>query len=292
MKYGIWRHDDALGNSAEHVYGLAQYLELNPDKEPEIYVEHEFQKYFALCIPNIEENHIKFLPKIFDNLNLTDMLSVWRERMFSSEEFGDIMMPSAYAHHGKTYGGMWEDLVKSPNTTLEFPYHLYENKHNIPDDTIVVQFRESGTFWKRVDGDSSEPSRFVDINTFFKLSIYYANLGYKVYRIGDKNQTPMPEHENIVDFAKIEDKNIMDDLYLLSKSKVFISTDSGIWPMVGGMKKNMVLTNMTSCMNKMSIIDWLPKETTKVHLKKNFIYDNTLDEIINSTNYFLNKDGK
>ena len=127
---------------------------------------------------------------------------------------------------------------------------------------------------------------------FFKLSIHYANLGYKVYRIGDKNQTPMPEHENIVDFAKIEDKNIMDDLYLLSKSKVFISTDSGIWPMVGGMKKNMVLTNMTSCMNKMSIIDWLPKETTKVHLKKNFIYDNTLDEIINSTNYFLNKDGK
>jgi putative glycosyltransferase (TIGR04372 family) len=287
MKYGIWRHDDALGNSAEHVYGLAQFLDVNPDENPTIYVEHEFQKYFAMCIPGITEKNIKFLPKVFDNLNLDGMLKFWSENLYKTDEFRDILMPSAYAHHGKTYGGMWEDLRLSPETKLVFPNHLYQNKHNIPENTIVIQFREKNSFWKRVDGSDSEPSRFVDIKTFFDIAIHYANLGYKVYRIGDKNQTPMPPHENIVDFAMIENKNILDDLYLLSKSKVFISTDSGLWPMVAGMKKNMVLTNMTSCQFKMSIVDWLPKETTIVHFKKNFVYDNTIDEIINSTNKFL-----
>jgi putative glycosyltransferase (TIGR04372 family) len=287
MKYGIWRHDDALGNSAEHVYGLSQYLNLNPDENAEIYVEHEFQKYFALCIPGITEKNIKFFPKVFDNLSVSDMMVVWNETLYKSDEFRDILMPSAYAHHGKTYGGMWEDLTVSPETKLVFPKNIYENKHNIPENTIVIQFREENSFWKRIDGSNSEPSRFVDIKTFFEIALHYANLGYKVYRIGDKNQTPMPIHENIVDFAMFENKNILDDLYLLSKSKVFISTDSGLWPMVAGMKKNMVLTNMTSCQFKMSIVDWLPKETTIVHFKKNFVYDNTIDEIINSTNKFL-----
>jgi putative glycosyltransferase (TIGR04372 family) len=287
MKYGIWRHDDALGNSAEHVYGLSQYLNLNPDENAEIYVEHEFQKYFALCIPGITEKNIKFFPKVFDNLSVGDMMVVWNETLYKSDEFRDILMPSSYAWHGKTYGGMWEDLTVSPETKLVFPKNIYENKHNIPENTIVIQFREENSFWKRIDGSNSEPSRFVDIKTFFEIALHYANLGYKVYRIGDKNQTPMPIHENKVDFAMFENKNILDDLYLLSKSKVFISTDSGLWPMVAGMKKNMVLTNMTSCRFKMSIVDWLPKETTIVHFKKDFIHDNTIDEIINSTNKFL-----
>ena len=287
MKYGIWRHDDALGNSVEHVYGLAQYLETNPDDNPTIYVEREFQKYFALCIPKITEKNIKFFPKVFDNIGVSDMQNIWVEQFYKSDEFKDILMPSAYAHHGKTYGGMWEDLKSSPETKLRFNEKNYINSHNIPDDTIVIQFRETNTFWKRIDGSGSEPSRFVNIDTFFKIALHYADLGYKVYRIGDKNQTPMPEHKNIVDFAKVENKTINDDLYLLSKCKLFISTDSGIWPMVGGMKKNMVLTNMTSCRFKMDIVNWLPKETTKVHLKKDFIHDNTFEEIINSANLFL-----
>lgn len=287
MKYGIWRHDDALGNSGEHVYGLAQYLDVHPDSDPIIYVEHDFQKYFALCIPNITENNIKYFPKVFDNMDIASVVNRLQEKLYSTDEFEDILMPSAYAHHGKTYGGMWEDLLLNPKTELKFKYENYENTHNIPNDTIVLQFRETKTFWKRIDGDSSEPTRFVDINTFFNIALHYANLGYKVYRIGDKNQTPMPEHENIVDFAKIENKTINDDLYLLSKCKLFISTDSGIWPMVGGMKKNMVLTNMTSCQNKTSIIEWLPKDTTVVHLKKEFLYDNTFEEIIDSANKFL-----
>ena len=287
MKYGIWRHDDALGNSAEHVYGLAQYLEVNPDETPIIYVEHDFQKYFALCIPNITENNIKYFPKVFDNMDITSVVGRLQEKLYSTDEFKDILMPSAYAHHGKTYGGLWEDLLLNPKTELKFNDKNYKNIHNLPNDAIVLQFRETKTFWKRIDGDSSEPTRFVNIDTFFRIALHYANLGYKVYRIGDKNQTPMPAHENIVDFAKVENKTINDDLYLLSKSKLFISTDSGIWPMVGGMKKNMVLTNMTSCQNKTSIIDWLPKESTKVHLKREFFYDNTFEEIINSANKFL-----
>ena len=91
MKYGIWRHDDALGNSAEHVYGLAQYLDVNPDENPIIYVEHDFQKYFALCIPNITENNIKYFPKVFDNMDITSVVGRLQEKLYSTDEFKDIL---------------------------------------------------------------------------------------------------------------------------------------------------------------------------------------------------------
>ena len=288
LKFAIWRHENALGNSAEHTVGLSKFLHLNPDVKPKIYVENEFQKYFALCIKNVKEQDIKLIPKeIFNNINIRNVGTILKNNFFSLDEYKDVHMPEPYAYNGLKYPAMWSDLNYTPESSLEFPHETYQNKHNLPKDAIVIQFREKGTFDKRIDGANSENERFVNIDTFFKISLYYANLGYKIIRIGDSNQKPLPIHENIIDFAHYENKNMMDDLYCLSTCKVFVSTDSGIWPMAAGLKKNMVLTNMTSCKNKMDIVNWLPKETTKILFKKNWVDDNTFEEITEQINAFL-----
>ena len=46
--FAIWRHENALGNSAEHTYGLCLHLYKNNIKDPTIYVETEFQECFAI----------------------------------------------------------------------------------------------------------------------------------------------------------------------------------------------------------------------------------------------------
>ena len=110
----------------------------------------------------------------------------------------------------------------------------------------MIQFRERGTYDKRIDGANSDLDRFVDHKVFHEIATHFADLGNIVVRLGDKNQVPMPKHKNIIDLPFYENKTMMDDLFVMSKSKVFISTDSGIWPIAGAMRKNMILTNFTS----------------------------------------------
>ena len=84
----------------------------------------------------------------------------------------------------------------------------------------MISIREHGTYWKRWDGSTCEPERFVNINNFFDIAFYYANKGFKVYRIGDSKQTPMPSHPNIIDLAKQINKRMLDDLFLLVKNNL------------------------------------------------------------------------
>ena len=304
MKFAIWRHENSLGNSAEHTYGLYKHLLRNDIKNAEIYVEKDFQKCFAMCIPGVEGENIRF----FDE-------EICSESLYKHPFSQDIHFPNVYREE-MTYPSSWKDLSEDPDCTLEFPEHLYENKHNLPKDCILMQFRESGTFDKRVVGANEEPQRFVNIGVFFKMAEYYADKGYKVVRVGDKNQTPLPEHENIIDFAMVEDKSMMDDLFLISTCKAFVSCDSGIWPMAAALKKNLVLCNVTSVFTlddkyvetngttktmkkaKTSIVDWLPEETTRILYKKFqfdipdkpgyiIIKDNSFDEIKEALESFL-----
>ncbi len=279
MKYAIWRHENALGNSAEHTIGLCKHLIRVGDKDPTVYVETDFQKAFAMCIPGISpENIIFFEEGIYK--------AIINETIANDPRYSDIHMPSVYKSAGlKTYPASWRGLSKPPDCTLRFPEKYYENKHNLPEDAIVIQVREVNTFWKRVDGASADLFRFVNPQTFFEIAKYFADKGYKVVRIGDSKQVSFPEHKNILDFALVKDRTMLDDLYLISKCKVFLSCDSAIWPMAGAMKKNLVLSNVTSIfghnprvkiengeinfiLKKPEIVDWLPKETTKVLQKK------------------------
>ena len=234
MKYGIWRHENSIGNSAEHTIGLYKHLLRNPDPDPTIYVETEFQKWFVLCIPDIEPKNVEFFHN--GDRTLTG---------YDDDYYKDIHMPNCYPFP-KTYPAVWEDLKFEPDCTLEFPEHLYEPKRDLPTDAIIMHVRERGTYNHRHVGSEEETERFVDPKIFKVIALYFAKEGYKVVRVGDKNQSPFPKHENIFDFALEENTTIQEELYMISKCKLFISTDSGIWPMVGGMKKDLLFTNVAS----------------------------------------------
>lgn len=298
MKYGIWRHENAIGNSIENAIGLAKQLKRSGDTEPEIYVEHDFQKCFALCIPGIKEENVR---------RYIDLGIIDANILVSEAKKRGVYMPNTYGEDAMSYPAAWADLTSDPDVTLQFPYEIYQNKFGLPSDAIVMQFRERNTFDHRVVGNNEEPERFVDIEVFHKLALDYANRGFKVIRLGDKNQSKMPEHPNIIDFALFDhpEKTIMDDLYAIAESKVMLSTDSGIWVMAGAMKKNLVLSNITSVfyplafeededdcmkyklkMQKSAVIDWLPEETTRLLFKsagyvngKISVLDNTKEEI-------------
>jgi putative glycosyltransferase (TIGR04372 family) len=286
MKYGIWRHENALGNSAEQTVCLCNFIQKNNDFSPIIYVETEFQHDYAMCIPNVKPENILFYDKSLDLDNLA-------KSAINNRFFDDIFMPDVYfSFLPKNYPSTWRDLYGFEHI-LKFPYEFYDNSKNYPDDVILMQIREFGTYWKRSDGAHCEPSRFVNPHTFFKVALHFANLGYKVVRIGDCNQTPMPIHENIIDTISQPGKRMIDDLYILSKSKVFLSCDSGVWPIAGGMKKSLVLSNITSTQengHNPQIIDWLPKETSvTIHKQKtgDDFADNPLDLLISSVEKFL-----
>ena len=278
LKFGIWRHENSIGNSAEHTIGLAHYMkanDINPS-DVEVYVEHEWQKDFALCIDGINEDNIKFFEKEINYHTLQEKPHINDIYM----PINDIHMPSVYGFP-LTYDCNWAyiEQQKHLNITLKFDSEAYENRFELPKDAIVLFHREEGTWWKRHDGDLAEPERFVEPEVFHKLAFYYADLGYKVIKIGDKNQIGLAgryssskfgaehEHPNIIDFTKyVEFSNdvqsmvtmeiiktnsrplwtLKDYLYILQNCKAFVSCDAGIWPMAAAMRKNLVFCNVVS----------------------------------------------
>lgn len=280
MKYGIWRHENALGNSAEQAVNLSNFIQKNKDDKPVILVEKEFQKDFALCIPGVKESNVHFYESTLDLENLSK----------HGHMLKDVCMPDVYfnnnPHH---YPSVWKDL-SNLEFNLEFPEDTYENKHNLPKGAIVMAIRENGTYWKRVDGASSDPGRSVNPQTFFDVALHFAEKGHTVIRVGDKNQTPMPEHENIIDFSKFEDTRMLDDMFLIKYAKVFLACDSGIWPMAGGFGSPLILSNVTSVFSsnppKYEITSWLSEKNSVVLYKKNR-QDNSFDELVESVNKFL-----
>ncbi len=282
MKYGIWRHESALGNSAEQTVCLADFIDKNKDENPVIYVEHEFQKDFALCIRNVKPENIIFYKNIsgFEkDMYLPHNVSILPK---------DIFMPDLYFENMPNYPSAWKDIKR---LLLQFPYDIYSNNLNLPENCILMSIRESGTYDKRVDGSMWEPERFVNPEIFFNTALHFAEKGFKVVRIGDPNQTPMPKHKNITDLAITKNKTMLDDFFLISKCKVFLSCDSGVWPMAGGMKKPLILSNVCSPFRshppKLEIVNWLNQGNTKVIFKNRSLKDNTKEELVSAINEFL-----
>lgn len=281
MKYGIWRHENALGNSAEQIVNLSDFIQKNGDTNPIIFVETHFQKDFALCIPGVKEENIVF----YDNNTLNVEKLPAPENI---ENLKDIYLPDVYFENHLNYPSVWANL-KHIKHYLKFPEETYEDIHKLPKKAIVLSIRESNTYYKRFDGANCEPERFVNPQTFFDLAIHFANLGYKIVRIGDINQTAMPVHENIIDFAKQPNRRMLDDLYLIKNAQIFLSCDSGVWPMAGGLESPLILSNVASVFNctppKYDIVNWLNPTNSTVLYKNGG--DNTLDELIQNVTKYL-----
>ena len=288
MKYGIWRHENALGNSAEQVVNLSAFIRDNKDTDPIIYVETEFQFYMALCIPHVRYENVKYFDK--SKLALDDLHIDFLKNKF----LYDIYMPDVYfSGLPLVYPSVWGNIGQS-NFKLTFPDNLYQNKFNIPNNSIVFHIREKGTYDKRVEGSNEDLQRFVNPDTILELMYLYADMGFNIIQIGDKHQKRARKHQNILNLCG-ENTNMLDDLYAISQSLVYLSCDSGIWPMAGGLKKNLILSNVTSVYNrkkrfkkhnvemiKPEIVSWLPLQTSKVLFKEfsNGVFvDNSINEL-------------
>jgi hypothetical protein len=81
------------------------------------------------------------------------------------------------------------------------------------------------------------------------------------------------------------DRYFLEDLYLIQNSRLFVSCDSGVWPMAAGMKKKMLLTNVA----KEGYTEWLPKMCKRMFKKDGWI-DNTFTEIRDQMDVMLSQD--
>ena len=290
MKYGIWRHENALGNSAEQIVNLSNFIKEKKDDHPVIYVEKEFQKYMAMCIPNSE---IKIYDLTEDELN---RLAEIKDTEKILNYLHDTYMPDVYfSNYDLNYPSVWKSLSKKKNE-LKIP-DWYVPTVAVDEKTICLQIREPKTYWKRIDGDNYDVERFVEKEIFFEVALYFANRGYKVVRIGDSKQTPMPVHENIIDFALETERTMMDDLYISSRSRCFLSCDSGIWPAAYALGGNLIVSNVTSTMKKgivykPEIMNWMEKAvilSKKWHKKwfRGHYVDNSKEELIDAISRWL-----
>jgi len=320
-RFGIWRYENSIGNSAEHIIGLAKYLKKHAPKDFKIFVETSFQKAFALCIPGVSQGQIEYFPTQEETGVTVQQL------VKNNPDYQDIYMPGPNDEFINTYDAAWSALSAPPDITLKFNEKGYENRFNLPKNAIVVFYRQAGTWGgKRDESSTVEPERFVDPKVYFDLCFHFAKKGHKVVRIGDKNQALFPckysrtsygarvEFENLIDFTKYLDDDgeplwsFEDYLFLLQNSQLFISADAGIWPMVAAMKKDMVFSNVIY----QKYTEWLPKDTTEILFKhfysmkgtelekKNdppwcvntvrdrfIVKDNTFEEILNAAARFV-----
>lgn len=235
MNYVIYRHDNAFGNSAEQVLCLAQEIKSKKTNEFKILVEQEWQKTFALLIPEVRESHVLVLG---DEIKSAAEMN-WELHGYNKK---DLFIPSYYANSAtQKYNCGWEYINPISAPTLS-----YQGNRTCPEIDVIIQFRERGTWDRRVDGRLSDPQRDVKTRTFRKLARYFLKNGYTVGRIGDANQRFLLEDKSFTDFARDHEQNLERDIQLISQAKLFISTDSALWPIAAGLGAPTLISNITS----------------------------------------------
>ncbi len=235
MNFVIYRHDNAFGNSAEQVLCLAQEIKKKKTNAFKILVEQEWQKTFALLIPEVSESHVLVLG---DEIKLAAGMD-WSLKGYNKK---NLFVPSYYADSGtQKYNCGWEYINPISGPTLR-----YEGSRTGPKIDVVIQFRERGTWDRRVDGRLSDPQRDTKSRTFRKLARYFLKNGYTVGRIGDPNQRFLLEDKHFTDFARDHAQNLERDIQLISQAKLVISTDSALWPIAVGLGVPTLISNIAS----------------------------------------------
>jgi len=261
MKFVVYRHDNAFGNTAEQILCLSQAIDNLNDHEFEVLVEHEWQKIFCLLIPKVQKHQVHVLGNRMgvaaDNNWIIDGI-----------DRSELKIPSYYAsNETDSYQCGWEHIEPISNPVLSYSGNVGEYEAD-----IVIQFRERGTWDRRVDGRFSEPQRDVNSRKFKKLIIHLASLGYTVGRIGDAEQTPLPKSSRIIDYARNCEKNLERDIALIANCKLFISTDSALWPIGIGLGKTTLITNIASVFPPMRTHKYVFKKvffpTSKLFFKR------------------------
>jgi putative glycosyltransferase (TIGR04372 family) len=234
VKYIVFRHDNAFGNSAEQIIVIAQAIAKNKDFDPRIYVENNWQKSFASLIPQVRIENIHVIGQSINPLEIQSRLDL-------PIILQDALYPSYYRPNDvHTYKCGWEHISRFDGSLLKYRGNRSESFD------VVIQFRERGTWDRRVDGRLSDPQRDVKTKTYHRLILALADSGLRVARIGDAEQSKLPTHRNIKDFALDFDKDLERDIALIAQARLFVTSDSSLWPLAAGLGKKVLMTNVTS----------------------------------------------
>ena len=217
----------ALGNGMTTVSGLYKCLVLSHfsaiNRGFEIHYQSWSQGIFASCIPGVKEYQIKKVSKLDKcNYEYTRFNQGWR--FWRSPPYVKLCIPNSY-----------------------------RPKFEVPRGAIAIHAREAGTYdsgW----GADHQPERFVNVETFHKIALEYANKGHMVIQIGTKEMTRFPDHENIFCLSHLPGKTLMDDLYAMDNCDVMLGTESGMEVCAASFSTPTILSNSCHPVER-----WWPK---------------------------------
>jgi len=218
-RYLIWRHDGAIGNTAEQVLGLTLHLRPHAHKRT-IVTEFEWQKTLILASPVLSTAQIEVTPGLQPDMN--DM---------------EITVPDVY-RKGNSFPASWERLIGLQEHCLTWP-RLPELSYD-----VVIMFKSS-RFRHRSESMNLDSHRRVSEKKYTKLIEELARSGLRVARIGGPEQRPLPIQKNVHDLKGI-DPTLKSDLDVISSCRVAVFSDSGLWPMAVALGKRTVVSDVVS----------------------------------------------
>ena len=160
----------------------------------------------------------------------------------------------------------------------KFDFFTLSKKHLDMGRNILKRFNLSKYKWhvaihmRESKGLDDQSYRDVNPSNYLKGIHEIISRGGLVFRVGDKNVTPLPKIEGLIDYPFSEFKSEFMDIFLASTSKFVIGTSSGFWTAASFFNTPLLMTNYLPFLdyyafNQQSI--FLPK--TVVNENKNII---------------------
>lgn len=234
MTYIVFRHENAFGNTCEQIINLAILFKkenLNPEMVS-IAVEHSWQKDLVDLIDESSKFNVLVLG---DKLHESFQIG-WANL---PELIEDPILPSYYSSSkNKSYKAGWEWIEQSYLPVLK--------KLNGKEFDVVIQFRVKDSWTWRGETGNTDLSRYVKQDNFIELIEQLCELGFRVARIGHGSNEKILEHPNFMDTTLIKEFTLKDQLELISNARLFISTDSSIWPLGPALGTPTIISNVTS----------------------------------------------
>lgn len=141
--------------------------------------------------------------------------------------------------------GLWGDRPPAVQLTpqIEADGRACLRQMGIPDDAwfVALHVREEG--YAHGD-DAHHTHRNANVLSYGPAIRAITDAGGWVVRVGDPSMTPLPEMEQVVDYAVSNRKSEWMDLWLCAKCRFFIGTTSGLYLVAHMFGRRSVLANM------------------------------------------------
>ena len=163
-----------------------------------------------------------------------------------------------------------EPLIKFNKKEIEVGENFLKNNNINKDDKIICVHNRSSSY----RNEKFTGVRNSSIKNLEKSINFLTNLGCKVIRMGrDENDVILPDNNNFINYASLNDQSDFLDFYLISKCKFLISAASGIVEIAVAMRKPILIHNYFPLINLIHCVgDYkrmiLPKKIINIKTKK------------------------